>query len=135
MNKSLITLCGFILIGAMVVTGVHSSKASPVETDPVHIQIQVSPQTLVLGLQGEWVTVHADIPLRTVASTSIKLNGITASSVFADDRGDLVAKFHQSEIENIVAPPQAVLTLTGNLITGEALSGSDTIAVKKNGKK
>lgn len=29
---------------------------------PLEITITVSPQTLVLASQGEWVTVHADIP-------------------------------------------------------------------------
>ena len=55
--------------------------------------IAVSPSTLVMGSQGVWVTVHADVPYRVVDCASVTLNGIPVKAAFADNQGDLVAKF------------------------------------------
>ncbi|MBN1292765.1 MAG: hypothetical protein JXB48_13070 [Candidatus Latescibacteria bacterium] len=102
------------------------------DTDEVSgtINITIAPKTLVLGLQGEWVTVHTDIAYSSVDGSSVELDGIVASSVFPDNRGNLVAKFTQEAVEAIVTPPQATLTLTGSYKTNESFTGSDTIAVK-----
>ena len=100
------------------------------------ILVTASPSVLILGLQGEWLTIHTDIPLRVVDRDSVEVNGMPADSVFADSRGYLVAKFDQLVTQSMVAPPSATLTLTGyNLETETWFSGTDTVEVKDLGKK
>jgi acyl-CoA synthetase (AMP-forming)/AMP-acid ligase II len=99
------------------------------------VDIQVSPSTIVLKEEGEWVTVHADIPYGDVASGTVSLNSIPATSTFADALGDLVAKFTLEEICAIVSPPEAVLTLTGTTAAGEPFEGADTVRVTTKGAR
>ena len=99
----------------------------------VTVPIKVSPGTIVLASRNEMpvVTVHADIPYSQVAVGSVALNGLGATLCFADDRGDLVAKFSLAKVKAMVSPPEATLTLTGATKDGTAFSGSDTVPVKK----
>ena len=92
--------------------------------------VAVSPQTLILNTdQGGSVTVHTDIPYSWVATNTLALNGVAVSSTTADDRGCLVAFFPERAAKNIVAPPSAVLTLTGAYRDGTLFAGSDTVTV------
>lgn len=93
------------------------------------LEIQISPATLVIASPGPWVTVHTNVPYSTVDGSTVELEGIPATSTFADDCGDLVAKFVRDDICAIVAPPEATLTLTGYKHDGEFISGSETIVV------
>lgn len=102
----------------------------------IEVTIQVSPSTLVLDGPGKYVTVHADISLSAVDTAKpVTLNGVDASSVFADDCGDLVAKFEQAAIENTVDKPSDTLTLVGTTVDGVTFSGSDTVMVKDSNSK
>lgn len=92
--------------------------------------IAVSPQTLILSQdQGGAVTVHTAIPYSDVDLTSLYLNGISAGGAWADNCGNLVARFSEAAIEALVAPPSAVLTLRGSLADGTPCAGSDTVRV------
>lgn len=92
--------------------------------------VAVSPQTLILDFeQGGHVVVHTDIPYSKVNTSSLELSGVPVWWTKADDRGCLVAYFHEEEVEVIVAPPSAVLTLTGETKDGAAFSGSDSVQV------
>jgi hypothetical protein len=97
------------------------------------IGIQVSPSTINLAYQGTVVTVHADIPYNGVVTASLRLNGVEVWYTKADNRGELVAKFHVDSVKNIVAPPSAQLTLVGVVETMEgdrvSFSGTDTVRV------
>lgn len=94
------------------------------------IAIVVQPDQIVLNASSTWVTVHTDIAYAEVVPSSVKLNGIPARVTKSDDCGDLVAKFVVGDIRAIVAPPSAVLTLTGLTKTGVPFSGTDTVRVK-----
>ena len=96
----------------------------------IEITTKVSPNTIVLASQGTLVTIHTNIAYSSVDTASLTLNGIPVAWTKADDRGQLVAKFNQSDVKNIVAPPSAELELSGYTKTGESFSGSDTIVVK-----
>ena len=86
--------------------------------------VSISPQTLLLSWeQSGSVTVHTNIPL--VGQPSVTLEGIPARVVFADSRGELVAKFSEAAVEAVVAPPEATLTLC---VDGVDV-GSDTVRV------
>lgn len=99
------------------------------------IEIVVSPKTLVLGSTGPWVTVHTDIALSAVDSSTLTLNDIHVTLAKSDARGNLVAKFRQSAVEAMVAPPEATLVLKGARKDGTLFSGSDTIRVIEGGPR
>jgi hypothetical protein len=99
------------------------------------VTIQISPGALAINSSGEWVTVHAEIPYTQVDTESLTLNGVSVSWTKADDCGDLVAKFDQSEIKSIVSPPEAELTLAGAKLDGTLITGTDTIKVTSRDEK
>lgn len=106
--------------------------------EPREIDIMISPNTINLNSDGEWVTVHADIPLAGVLTASLELNGVVVNWTKADAQLDLVAKFVVDEVKGIVSPPSATLKLVGEVMTPAgpvAFSGSDTIKVVKAGKE
>ncbi len=93
--------------------------------------IAIAPSTLLIGVeQGGAVTVHTNIPFGVVDASSLALNGIAARAVFADNQGDLVAKFSEAAIEAMAAPGTMTLTLTGSYADGEAFEASNTVTVK-----
>jgi hypothetical protein len=99
----------------------------------VAVEIMVSPSMIVLKEEGNWVTVHAVLPYSSVEPETVALNGVPAALTFADDCGDLVAKFELEDICAIVAPPEATLTLTGVTTGGEIFEGIDTVRVMEKG--
>jgi hypothetical protein len=114
--------------GATRCVGGHgSSDAGLAEGE---ITIQVSPHVIVLESVSECVTVHADIAFSEVDVATVALNGIPTTGCKADNRGDLVAKFDPIAVKSIIAPPEALFTLTGQTLAGVAFSGSETIRVK-----
>ena len=94
------------------------------------IEIVVSPNTLVFGSQGEYVTVHAEIPYSSVDRSSVELNGIEPLSTKPDSRGDLVAKFDLEYVKEMITPGSDTLTL---ILTGLAddgpFVGTDTVGM------
>lgn len=98
--------------------------------DSEAVAVQVSPSTLLVNAsQGGRVTVHVDIPFSVVLPSSVELNGIPAVSVFADDRGNLVAKFDEVIVKETLTPPSATLVLTGVTKAGEPFCGTDEVQV------
>lgn len=98
------------------------------------VPIVVSPNVINLRSQAVWVTVHAEIDYSAVVGATVTLDGIPVVSTFADDRGDLVAKFNSADIKGIVQPGMVTLTLSGTTKDGGSFSGSDTIKVVDIGK-
>ena len=119
-------LFGLVICVAAGLSGAAVSNGRT--TDP--LGVAVSPHMLVLGYdQGGTVTVHTNVPLSSVDTGSLALNGIPATGSKADNRGNLVAFFSEAEVKAIVAPPSAVLTLTGLTNDGDTFEGSDTASV------
>ena len=73
--------------------------------------MMVSPHTIVLAKIGA-VTVHTNIPAGSVVWNSVELNGVAAAGVWADDCGDLVARFIVADL-NLTADKAVTMTLTG----------------------
>jgi hypothetical protein len=90
--------------------------------------IFVSPSTLVIGSQGVWVTVHADVPYGIVDSASVTLNGVPVTTTFADNQGKLVAKFRIDAVKGTVSPPSAEVELNADTELGPFV-GTDTIRI------
>ncbi|HNT33391.1 MAG TPA: hypothetical protein PKH07_00145 [bacterium] len=127
MKKVCVGFLGVLILGGLLFS--QQALSNSRTEDP--IGVAVAPQLLILDtVQSGEVTVHTAIPYRSVLKGSVFLNGIAASSTFADSRGQLVAKFKESLVEAIVEPPSAFLTLTGLYLDGSAFSGSETIQVR-----
>lgn len=107
-----------------------------IEYNPI-VGINVAPKTLNLKSKGgeNSVTVHADFPFNQINAGSLKLNGVPATSAQADGDGNLICKFDRQALIALVAPPEAILTLTGQNTEGVPIVvGSDTIRVINPGK-
>lgn len=118
------------IMAALLVSIIWVSAQTVRAQDGESVEIQIAPSTLLLNSsQGGSVTVHADIPYSVVDATSVKLDGIAATSTFADDCGDLVAKFKETEVESGLVVGRATLTLTGLTTDGTAFWGTDTVRV------
>jgi hypothetical protein len=104
-------------------------------TDPsLSIPIKCSPATVILDAirSGDCLTVHADIKFRDVDTTRpVTLNGVEAYATFADNHGDLVAKFTRTDLADLLAPPTTSLTLVGSTVGGVAFAGTDSVRVRE----
>ena len=119
-----LTIIMVILLSSMAYIGIAFA-----DTEQDIINIKIAPATLNLEFKGPWITVHTDIPFSEVKTDTVELDGIPVFSTFADDRGNLVAKFKSADVKAIVATPEATLTLTGKTLEGDSFAGSDTIRV------
>ena len=120
------------LMAGLIMSGLFSTAllatAGARSDDP--LGVADSPHMLLLGkLPTGVVKVHTAIPLVIVNPVTLELNGVPLIGYYADDLGQVVAVFDEQEIHSIVAPPSAVLTLTGEYVTGEPFAGSDTVRV------
>jgi hypothetical protein len=138
MKRSIVCLffiCTVLGLSSMTSTAgerIHAGATgvSAEATSCTLISITVSPNTIAMGSLGELVTVHTDIPLGLVDTSSLSLNGVEVAWTKADARGNLVAKFDLAEIKAIVEPPQATLQLRGLTNNGVEFSGTDTVTVR-----
>jgi hypothetical protein len=134
LNASLLLLapacvsCGDTSITAPAVPTNPTSRDS--RTQEMDIVIQVSPATLILDSPGTWVTVHAEIAYSAVDQATLTMNDVELVYSKSDNRGELVVKFAREDIQDIVSPPQALLTLTGLTISGDVFTGSAMIPVQ-----
>lgn len=119
------------------VMAAHPATSEIPSNDEV-IVIQVSPSTILLNWKAKGdvrVTVHAevsygffnDIPAEDL---SVDLEGIQASYIYSDARGDLVAKFPYELVKGLVGPGTATLSLTAVAEDGTVYSGSDQVRIK-----
>ena len=105
------------------------------QEEPIPIVIQVSPSTLNIQNQGEWVTIHTDIAYNYVMGASVILNDIPIAWWKSDSQGNFVAKFVILEVKELVTglgielPAQLDLTLWGTTYSGETFEGTQTITV------
>jgi hypothetical protein len=120
MKRSMVSLCAICALVA----------ALSAATSAGEINIKVTPTAIVLESDGAWVTVHTDIALSAVDTSTLTLNGVDVAWTKADAKGNLVAKFAQADIKAIIAPPEATLELSGMTTAGEEFQGSDTVVVK-----
>lgn len=123
-----------VLIGVGLFAIVLASIGLVRGGDVITIEVTVSPSTLVLSSQGQWVTVHTDIAYAAVEKSTLELNGVAVAWTKSDDKGFLVGKFNLDDVKSIVAPPSAELTLSGVCYDGTLFTGTDIVSVS-NGTK
>ncbi len=104
---------------------------------PSEIEIQVSPNVLNLLNKGEWVTIHADIPYSQVyqPKTTVTLNEVPVAVTFADNQGNLVAKFIIGSIKalDLKVGQLNELVLEGVDINGNTFTGTQEVMVIRKG--
>lgn len=95
------------------------------------IVIDLAPNVLNLGSEGEFVTVHTNIVYQDVDTLTVYLNGIPIRSWKSDDRGFFVAKFLMSDIDDLplVIDDYNTLRLEGITIDGDSFEGEQDILV------
>ncbi len=134
MRKTTLSLFSILFLLAIMAAQPGADRAP---TEEVVIQIQVSPSTiqLVWKTQSEpRITVHTEINLGLVnTKLLVTLGDIEASAIFADARGDLVAKFDYKEVRALLdgkGGTDVEVTLTGTLDNDDTFTGSDWVRVK-----
>jgi len=97
----------------------------------IPVEVQVSPATIVLGAPCTWVTIHTDIPAAGVVAGTVELNGVVATIVKADARGNLVGKFDFDAITADLSPGEAVMDFAGAYANGDTFVGSSVVPVRE----
>lgn len=124
--------CCVLLFAAGVAA--ESYEPCPEDSYPIFVQIIAAPNVLNLGNEGQWVTVHTDIPYSQVQGESVMLNGVPILWDKSDTQGYYVAKFVMLDFKGILhVGDYNTLTFTG-MTTGEepeAFCGSCEIFVKE----
>lgn len=128
MRRLLGIVCVFSLLLVLSAVGAFCQDSGT-------IAITVSPNVVNTTANGQWLTIHADIPLSVVDTASVYVNGVAVDWTKADAQGDLVAKFCLDDVLAVIAPPSATLTLTGTTRDGATFSGTDTVKVVTIGDK
>jgi hypothetical protein len=119
-----------ILMTSVAIVAVSGFVGNSPAAADIGIDITVSPNVINIASSSTVVTVHTDIAYSAVAGATVELNGIGISWWKSDSRGYFVAKFKASEVKGIVEPGStATLTLRGYTKSGDAFSGSDSVAV------
>jgi hypothetical protein len=138
MKRFVVFLFALVLLTGITSTHVLAAKGTcrqvgnipPAGETDGEIFVKVSPNTIVIASDGDWITVHTNIAYSSVDTSTVTLNGVPVAWTKSDLRGNLVAKFAQADIKAIIAPPEATLVLSGLTSGGEPFTGSDTVAVK-----
>ena len=100
------------------------------------VMIKVSPNNLAISSMGTKVTIHSNIPAGSVnvSTLELRIDGgepLYPIATFADDRGNLVAKFNMNDAKGMVSVGQATFTMTGDYFAGGDFSASDVIKITK----
>ena len=100
------------------------------------VMIKVSPNNLAISSMGTKVTIHSNIPAGSVNVSTLALSindgaALYPTATFADDRGNLVAKFNMNDVKAMVSVGRAAFTMTGDYFDGGSFSATDVIKVTK----
>ncbi|MBP7050361.1 MAG: hypothetical protein KBE65_05040 [Phycisphaerae bacterium] len=117
----IIVLCAVLCV---CLAGIAIANSAVDSDEPA---MMISPSVIVLA-KVSTITVHTNIALSEVDRSTIALDDVAASGVFADSLGHLVAKFAIAGLH--LTPGPVTLTLTGDFKTGGGFSATDDVIVK-----
>ena len=109
-----ITMRFFGILASLILTLGFSGYSA---AESFEITIEVAPNVLNIQSEAQVVTVHTDVPYGLVDAYSVELNGVPINTWKADNRGNFVAKFLMSEIEEnagLVIDSNNLLMLVGS---------------------
>lgn len=101
------------------------------------LEIQVAPRTLVLSSKGGNLTVHTDVPFRSVDRDSVclQINGTIVEEeevgLFADSCGNLVVQCGKDVVKEIVGEIRGKSVAATVKLTVNGNSDSEEIRVKQ----
>jgi hypothetical protein len=104
-------------------------------------EIAIAPRTLNLKSKGKWITCYIRLAeqydVLDIDASTVRLEGVIAPDRMRFDAEQQVAmaKFSRSDVQAILEPGEAELTVTGKLIDGTTFEGTDTVRVIKKGRK
>jgi len=125
MRKPLIAAVLICAIMALAATTTVLANSAVKGNEP---GMMVSPQTIVLAKTNA-VTVHTNIPATSVAAETVTLDDVAPLAVWADDCGDLAARFDVDAL-TLIPARQVLLTLRGVYTSGDTFAAEDTVRVK-----
>jgi hypothetical protein len=115
------------------------STVTSVELVPaVEAEVEIHPATLNLQSRGKWITCNFWLPedynVAEIEPNSVYLevdaNQLEPAWIWFDEHDQVaMAKFSRQDVQDLVEPPHAELTLYGRLTDGTTFGGSDTIRV------
>ncbi len=122
-----------ILIAVVVAISVFALCDAMAQAD---VMIKVSPNNLAISSMGTKVTIHSNIPAGSVNVSTLELTvdgegPLKPSATFADDRGNLVAKFNMNDVKSLVSVGRVAFTMTGDYFAGGDFTATDVIRVTK----
>ena len=91
--------------------------------------MMVSPHTILLS-ETIAVTVHTNISEGSVDASTLTLEGVAPLYVWADDRGELAARF-LIEAMDLQAGREVIVTLCGVYTNGNSFAVEDEVRVKE----
>ena len=105
--------------------------------------VQVNPPKINLKASNKWLTVFIDLPenfsAEEIETESILLNEQVnpSTTTFEEGSSRLLAKFYLDDVLATIdtEAEQAIITIEGNLIDGQAFNGSDTIELIQDKSK
>ena len=119
--SAVLVVCGMI---GLVSAGVAMGNGALPDGEPA---IMVSPAVIVLE-KVSTVTVHTNVPADLDALSTIYLNQASPVGVWADDCGDLVARFLIADLD--LSAGEVALTLSCSYTDGRSFSATDVVMVK-----
>ena len=143
MRKSLALSCAVCLALALFAVCVSPIQSTASADGLVRaVSIRVAPATLAMESAAGVMTVHAGIRYTDVSKDDTVMLDVNETEIpalytFADDRGNLVAKFDIDAVKAEVRDDQEALELmlTGKTTDGDWFVGSATIAVKPGSRR
>jgi len=115
-------------VGAVFLVMVLASWAAALE-------IQVAPQMLVLSSAGGKLTVHTDVPFRSVGRDEVTLavegDVVENPSMFADSVGNLVVQTTKEVVKDILGNFEGKFTTAEVVLVVAGDGDAETIGVKK----
>ena len=130
MVGSVVGRAGAVL--AVTILGISLATVSIAQENV--IEVVVSPNVLNLQSNGGSVSLHTDINYNWVDGVELEVEGnFPETSIFADDRGDLVVKCEIDTIKSMVLEGTATFNLTVDTTYG-IYFGTDTITVIDRGR-
>ena len=91
--------------------------------------MMVSPHTILLR-QTIAVTVHTNIPKGSVEAGTLTLEGVAPLYVWADDRGELAARFRIEDM-GLEVGKEVTMTLCGTYTNGKTFAIEDVVQVNE----
>lgn len=124
MSKTILGVVALVGILGLGLAGIAMGNSAVVGDEPA---MMVSPQTIVLA-KVTFVTIHTNITASTVDASTLALNEVSPTDVWADDTGDIVARFDVADLS--LEPGEVTLTLSGLFKDGSSFSATDLVRVK-----